>query len=342
METTSKKRLWIYIAIAYGVAAVMTLFMAIGKGREVDLTAFVNVQMMYPACGVILGKLIARKEGEKLPMGLYITTLITTGVMMLLALMSIIIPVEPMDMAGTPMDIWNLMSQMILVLAAVVGYVFTWTCSKESRRLNGLSRNNIKWSVILVVVFTILTFARIIIPNLIAGNGLQPLIEALSEPMVLMTLLVLPINFFMTWIAFFGEEYGWRYYLQPVMQNKFGNRIGVLLLGLVWAVWHIGVDFMYYTTTDGPQMFVEQIIACVAFAIFFGYAYMKTNNIWVPVIMHYINNNLGVLFNGGTAQDQHVAWSDLPLLLVALLPMIIFILMPVFNKKSDSNNSLIE
>ena len=126
------------------------------------------------------------------------------------------------------------------------------------------------------------------------------------------------------------------------MQNKFGNRIGVLLLGVVWAVWHIGVDFMYYTTTDGPQMFVEQIIGCVAFAIFFGYAYMKTNNIWVPVIMHYINNNLGVLFNGGTAQDQHVAWSDLPLLLVALLPMIIFILMPVFNKKSDSNNSLIE
>ena len=65
METTSKKRLWIYIAIAYGVAAVMTLFMAIGKGRDVDLTAFVNVQMMYPACGVILGKLIAKKDGEK-------------------------------------------------------------------------------------------------------------------------------------------------------------------------------------------------------------------------------------------------------------------------------------
>ena len=85
MEATNRKRLWIYIAIAYGVAAVMTLFMAIGKGRDVDLTAFVNVQMMYPACGVILGKLIARKEGEKLPMGLFITTLITTGIMMRLA-----------------------------------------------------------------------------------------------------------------------------------------------------------------------------------------------------------------------------------------------------------------
>ena len=67
METTNRKRLWIYIAIAYGVAAVMTLFMAIGKGRDVDLTAFVNVQMMYPACGVILGKILTRKKDEKLP-----------------------------------------------------------------------------------------------------------------------------------------------------------------------------------------------------------------------------------------------------------------------------------
>ncbi len=339
METTNRKRLWIYIAAAYGITAVMTIFMAIGKGRGVDLTTFVNTQMMYPACGVILGKLIARKEGEKLPLGLYITTLITTGVMMLLALMSIIIP---MDMAGTQMDIWNLMSQLAIVIASVIAYVFTWTCSKDSGSLNGLNRNNIKWSVILVSVFTVLTFVRIIIPDLILGNGIQPLTEALSQSMTLVTLLVLPINFFMTWIAFFGEEYGWRYYLQPVMQNKFGNRIGVLLLGLVWAIWHIGADFMYYTTTDGPQMFVEQIIGCVAFAIFFGYAYMKTNNLWVPVILHYINNNVAVALAGGSAQDQHLAWSDLPVLLVALLPIILFILMPVFNKKSDSNNSLIE
>ena len=55
METTNRKRLWIYIAIAYGVAAVMTLFMAIGKGRDVDLTAFVNVQMMYPRVRCHLG-----------------------------------------------------------------------------------------------------------------------------------------------------------------------------------------------------------------------------------------------------------------------------------------------
>lgn len=328
MEAVNKKRLWIYIAIAYGVTAVMTIFMVIGKGRGIDLTTLVNTQMMYPACGVILGKLIAKREGEKLPMALFITVLITTGIMMLMSLASVIIPTEPMD-------IWNMMSQLVIGVASVIAYVFTWTCSKESIRLNGLGRTNIKWSIILVVIFTVLTFARIIIPNLLLGNGIKYFVEAISDPMTVVTLLILPVNFFMTWIAFFGEEYGWRYYLQPVMQNKFGNRLGVLLLGLVWAVWHIAVDFMYYTTTDGPQIFASQIIACVAYSIIFAYAYMKTQNLWVPVIMHYVNNNVAVVLAGGSAQGQQIAWSELPLLVVALLPMVLFILLPVFNKKQS-------
>ena len=334
METTNRKRLWIYIAAAYGITAVMTIFMVIGKGRGVDLTTFVNTQMMYPACGVILGKLIAKKEGEKLPMGGFITVLITTGVCMLLSLGSVIFPLEPVENLG--FDAWNIGSQFVIMIASVIGYIFFWTCGKESRRLNGLSRSNIKWSIILVVIFTILTFARIIIPGVLAGLGLTPVVEVLSDPMTVLTLLILPVNFFMTWIAFFGEEYGWRYYLQPVMQNKFGKRLGVLLLGLVWAVWHIDADFMYYTTTDGPQIFVTQIIGCIAFSIFFGYAYMKTNNIWVPVILHYINNNVAVVLAGGSAQGQQAAWSDIPLLAVALLPMALFILMPVFNKNTGT------
>ena len=40
-------------------------------------------------------------------------------------------------------------------------------------------------------------------------------------------------------ILFFGEEYGWRGFLQEKMQRKFGKRIGVILLGFIWELWHI-------------------------------------------------------------------------------------------------------
>ena len=35
-----------------------------------------------------------------------------------------------------------------------------------------------------------------------------------------------------------GEEYGWRYFSQTRLQSLYGNRIGVLLTGLMWGLAH--------------------------------------------------------------------------------------------------------
>ena len=78
--------MWIFIAVAYGFTYVMGIFMFIGFKKDYDLTVFVNTQMMYPACGVILGKILAKKEGESLPLGGYITFLVTSLLMMLLSI----------------------------------------------------------------------------------------------------------------------------------------------------------------------------------------------------------------------------------------------------------------
>ena len=41
----------------------------------------------------------------------------------------------------------------------------------------------------------------------------------------------------------FGEEYGWRFFLQPRLQKKFGEIGGVVLLGIIWAVWHFNNEY---------------------------------------------------------------------------------------------------
>ena len=344
MDTDAKKRLWIFIAIAYGMVAFMSIFMFIGLKRGYDLTSFVDTQMMYPACGVILGKILVKKEDEKLPMAGYITVLITTAIMIVISLLSVFIHFEPVDMAGQQIDMWGLVIQAPLILGSIVAYTFFWTCGKESRQKNGLARNNIKMSIILVAVFIALFIGRVAMNITLTdlSNGDHSVWESVKSSFsnigVLINLVMLPINFFCVWIAFFGEEYGWRYYLQPVMQNKFGKRLGVLLLGLVWAVWHLDADFMFYTTTDGPKIFISQIITCVVMAIFFGYAFMKTNNIWVPVIMHYLNNNIAALLAGGGAdalQNQTMEWSDIPKAALTSIMFALFILMPIYNANKE-------
>jgi membrane protease YdiL (CAAX protease family) len=342
METRDKKKLWIFIAIAYGVAYLMNLIMIIGFFKEYDLTLFVNAQMMYPACGVILGKLIFKKEGEKLPMVGYITVLVTTALSMLCSLGSIIIHIEPIDLRGVAtLDIWSTIGTLPLLFGSLVAYVAFWVCGKEKRENAGLQRKNIVWSIILIAVFVALFFGRTILGAFLSdlfnhtNEGWISVKEGLISKNFVLSILVLPINFFFCFIAFFGEEYGWRYYLQPIMQDKMGKRLGVILLGVIWGFWHIGVDYMFYTTKYGTQALVSQIITCIVIAVFFGFAYMKTRNIWVVVIMHYLNNNLAAALGGGdqALQNQVIPWSTIPIHALSSIVFLLFIFAPIFNKK---------
>lgn len=342
MESESKKKLWIFIACAYGLVILMSIFMVVGLHKDYDLSSFVNTQMMYPACGVILGKILTRKKDEKLPMGAYITTLITTAIMMVISILSVFIPLSDLNVSGQTMSAWTMIISFPVLIGSIFAYIFFWTCGKEIRKKHGLAHNNMKMSIILVVVFCVLYMGRrfldivIAAPDAGANAWTKDLLGNLVTFNGILTFLSLPINYFMTFLPFFGEEYGWRYYLQPVMQKKFGLRGGIVLLGIVWGLWHWDADFMFYTKDSGLVMLTSQIITCIVIAIFFGYTMMKTNNIWAVVVMHFINNNMAAVFEGAESlSNQSAKWSDIPPFFVASLLFALFILMPLFNKKKE-------
>ncbi|MCS4515483.1 CPBP family intramembrane metalloprotease [Clostridium botulinum] len=47
---------------------------------------------------------------------------------------------------------------------------------------------------------------------------------------------LLPLSFPLTFIVFFGEEYGWRYFLQTAFQERLGKRKGIIFLGIIWGI----------------------------------------------------------------------------------------------------------
>lgn len=57
-----EKQLLIYVIITYGITYVMGLLMWYGYGKGLDLSAFPNAQMLYPAAGVMMAYLITKKE----------------------------------------------------------------------------------------------------------------------------------------------------------------------------------------------------------------------------------------------------------------------------------------
>ena len=51
---------------------------------------------------------------------------------------------------------------------------------------------------------------------------------------------------------------------------------------------------------------------CITLGVFFAFAYMSTGNIWVPVILHFVNNNLAVVVSGTTQITGYaIGWLDI-------------------------------
>ena len=62
---------------------------------------------------------------------------------------------------------------------------------------------------------------------------------------------------------------------------------------------------------------------------------MKTQNIWVPVIMHFLNNNLVVVLMGGdfsVIQNQVIKAKSIPIMIIQGLVFALFIFAPTFGR----------
>lgn len=341
-DNPEKKRLWLFLAVTYGMTAVMSIFMFIGLKKKIDLTVFVDAQVMYPACGVILGKLLYKEDEKKLPMAGYMCVLIATALQVLIAVLSVFIEVSPIDGgAAGDLDFWSTIGVVPIIAGSFVLYILFWTCGKEKAENAGLIRKKVKLSLALIIFFVVLMvvreFAICCLSDLAGGTGeyVAELIDVFKKPLNYLAFFALPFGYAFSVISYFGEEYGFRYYLQPIMQKKFGLRGGIILLSLAWAFWHLNIDFMYYSVEDGPRMFLYQVISCLALGVFLGYSYMKTENIWVPIIMHYLFDSLSVVIAGEDAivlQNQSVSYGELPILFIASAVFMVFIFCPIFNK----------
>ncbi|WP_346910053.1 CPBP family intramembrane glutamic endopeptidase [Faecalicatena orotica] len=106
---------------------------------------------------------------------------------------------------------------------------------------------------------------------------------------------------FLSSIAYLGEEYGWRGFLQEKLQTKFGLCKGVIILGVLWELWHIPFYpgwFGSYTPSQLAAVVLVRITSVVSMAIFIGWAYLRTNNIWVCIIIHMIHNSMAGVSRG--------------------------------------------
>lgn len=300
---TTKRELIIFLAVAFGVPYLMGIPLAIVQRSGGDTSLFANAQMFYPAAGVMLAYLLARRPD--LPRRFYWLHILSTAACLGMSLLSVLLPSLP----------WLLWVNLVVIGASVLGWILLLTDKKAKREAYGLRwRGKLRTAAWVCLVFLALKTAMVFLSAALSGPEYWAEYLAYWQTIVpWVNLIALVPNFFLCFIPFFGEEYGWRYYLTPVLQQRFGRRRGVLLLGVLWGFWHLPLNLFFYSPETSLQSLTAQIIVCITLGIFFTFGYeVSDRNIWVPVLLHYLNNNMIVVWTGAAnIGNQVYTWWDI-------------------------------
>ena len=88
-----------------------------------------------------------------------------------------------------------------------------------------------------------------------------------------------------------GEETGWRGYALPRLASRLGLGGASVVLGVLWALWHLPLFFIAGTDTAG-QSFPLYLLQVTALSVAIAWLYANTNgSLFLTMLMHSAINN---------------------------------------------------
>lgn len=283
-----------FLAITYFSAMVIGIGIALLPHRENGISTLVYLQMLGPGLGVIITNLIIYKKDILIPKTVYFTYIVLIMVLTVTFLLIYLFPDKITHENFYTLSYFGNLVFGVMILRE----------RKNKKTKYGLIWRNTIPSWIFILIFVILLFVQTFCVHQLFNDGGFDL-KAVFNLEMTFDIFFLIGCFFIGFVTYFGEEYGWRFFLQPKLQKRFGARIGVIIGGVLWGIWHVFLDFLYYDYGNANALIIicGRMITCISLGIFFGFAYMVTKNIWVPIIMHYLNNNLLFLLENGVETE---------------------------------------
>jgi membrane protease YdiL (CAAX protease family) len=103
-----------------------------------------------------------------------------------------------------------------------------------------------------------------------------------------------------------GEEVGWRGYLLPRLTERTGLITASLIVGAIWAVWHLPLFFAPGTDTNG-QSFPLYALQIMAYSVALAWIYWRTGgSLLLTMFMHSAFNNTKDILPSGAVQGGRV------------------------------------
>jgi uncharacterized protein len=210
----------------------------------------------------------------------------------------IIKPASPLFMVVFVVGSWGPTIAAVLTLLVLgegrdIGQLFTgWTCWKVGAG----------WILAALSPFAVAGLIVLIYVGLMGKPIANP-----SPQTVFSGLLVVFLSGFLTGPT--GEEPGWRAFATPRLQQHLSALVASVVLGIIWALWHLPLWFLKGTPQFGSP-YAPFALSCAVQTVFFTWIFNNTRgSLAMASLLHFsLNVSLGLIAVLGLVPMASYIW----------------------------------
>ena len=134
---------------------------------------------------------------------------------------------------------------------------------------------------------------------------------------------VLPVLFLAFFIMALGEEVGWMGYAFEPMQDRWNAFKATLVLGLIWAIWHVPLYIFLFTD---PVFIVAQVLSLLGIRFLLVWIFNSTGkSVFAAILFHAVYNvTNGVLPNYQVSAPLGIVITSSFVLITAIIVTILW------------------
>lgn len=199
--------------------------------------------------------------------------------------------------------------QLVMLLSMLfpaIGNIITRIITKEGFEGSMLRVNikgRIKYYLTAVLLPFIYTFAAVLILCIffLPKGSACTMLRGMSFGNIVTTILFLAVVSTLCSMTAFGEEFGWRGYLTPKLEQLMGKPAAMIVSGVIWGLWHalamvighnLGTDYPLYPYSGILLM----CVFCTVMGIYFTALTKAANSVYPAAAAHGANNNIPSAF----------------------------------------------
>jgi membrane protease YdiL (CAAX protease family) len=303
------KHAGLFLVLTFGLTWLLdlVLWLTVGYGQNPATGVLLQLQMLLPAfCAIALGMFVFEdsplhqvRTNKERPRWFFYYFLVYTVIYVAVGA-AMAISTNP-----TTLTIASGVAQGLTVLGLVILIILRVASGREAFARAGLAGGKfVHWPLFAIgfVLFyglqTALNYVFHLGELVDIGQLMAQLPPAQVGSMTPTTFLLITgiqavlASPFIALLLGFGEEYGWRGYLQSEL-IRLGKVKGIALLGVIWGLWHAPVIVMGHNYPEYPVAGIFLMTGyTVGLAFVLGYAVLKSGSVLLAAFLHALNNQV--------------------------------------------------